>query len=81
LGDAFDGVTLALIDRLNRVRKDPEVIGGGDADAGIAVIDAKCRVRGVAELRVQIRDELVKLRWQDIDELFDRVRLMAVGNE
>jgi hypothetical protein len=50
LGDAFDGVAFALPNRLDRVRQDAEIIGGGDADAGIAVIDAKSRMRGVAEL-------------------------------
>jgi hypothetical protein len=45
-GDALDGVALGLVDGFHRVREDAEVIGGGDADAGVAVIDAQRGVRG-----------------------------------
>jgi hypothetical protein len=34
------------------VREDAEVIGGGDADAGVAMIDAERGVGGVDELGV-----------------------------
>jgi hypothetical protein len=45
-GDAFDGVTLAYIDGLDRIRENAEVIGRGDADAGVTVVDAEGGVRG-----------------------------------
>jgi hypothetical protein len=41
-----------LIDGFHRVRKDAEVIGGGNADAGVAVIDAERGVGRVDELGV-----------------------------
>lgn len=49
-GDALDGIDFALVDGFNRVREDAEVIGGGDSDAGVAVVDAKGGVGGVGEL-------------------------------
>ncbi len=50
--DALDGVSLALIDCLDRVREDAEIIGRSDANAGVAMIDAECGVRGGCGLRV-----------------------------
>jgi hypothetical protein len=52
-GDALDGVAFALIDGFHRVGEDPKVIGRGDADAGVTVIDAERRVGRVGMLRVQ----------------------------
>lgn len=63
------------------MREDPEVIGGGDANAGVTVIDAKGRMRRVGELRIQSPSRLEKLRRQEINQPFDRVGLMAVGDE
>ena len=44
-GDALDGVALALIDGFHRVGKNAKVIGRGDADARVTMIDAERRVR------------------------------------
>jgi hypothetical protein len=46
LGDAFDGVALALVDGFDWVREDAEIICGGDADACVAVVDAEGGMRG-----------------------------------
>jgi hypothetical protein len=40
-GDAFDRIALALIDRLDRMRKNAEIIGRGNADASVTMIDAE----------------------------------------
>ena len=47
LADPLDGVAFGLVDGFDRVREDAEVISRGDANAGITVIDAKRRMRGI----------------------------------
>ncbi|MEO8614503.1 MAG: hypothetical protein ABI600_05130 [Luteolibacter sp.] len=44
--DALDGISLALIDGLDRMREDAEIVRRSDTDAGVAMIDAECGVRG-----------------------------------
>jgi hypothetical protein len=44
--DPLDRITLGDVDGLNWMAKDAEVVGSGDTDAGIAMIDAKRRMRG-----------------------------------
>lgn len=46
-GDPLDGIAFALVDGFHRVRKDAEVVGRGDADPRIAMIDAERGMRGV----------------------------------
>lgn len=45
-GDAFDGIALANIDGLDGMSEDAEIVGGGDSDARVTVIDAERGVRG-----------------------------------
>ena len=45
--DALDGIGFRAVDRFHRMGEDAEVIGGGDADAGVTMIDAERGVRGV----------------------------------
>jgi hypothetical protein len=52
-GDPLDGVALALVDGLDGMREDAEIVGGGDADPRVTMIDAERRVRGVGISRVQ----------------------------
>ena len=47
LGNTLDRGVLAQMDGFNRMGKDAEVVGGGDADADIAIVDAERGVRGV----------------------------------
>ncbi|WP_325099598.1 hypothetical protein [Luteolibacter yonseiensis] len=41
MGDPFDGIAFGLVDGFDRMGEDAEVVGGGDADAGVAMIDAQ----------------------------------------
>lgn len=56
VGDPLDGIGFRAFDGFNRVSHDAEVVCRGDADACIAVIDAKRRVRGVREIGCQTQD-------------------------
>ena len=46
LGDAFDRFDAGAVDRFHRMGENAEVIRRGDADAGVAVIDAEGGVGG-----------------------------------
>ena len=48
--DALDGLGFRAIDGFHWMGEDAEIIGGGDADAGIAMIDAERGMRGVGFL-------------------------------
>jgi hypothetical protein len=52
-GDPLDGVALALVDGLDRMREDAEIVGRGDTNARVAMINAERGVRGVGISRVQ----------------------------
>lgn len=40
LRDSLDGISFALVQRLHRMSKNAKIIGSGDTDPGIAMIDA-----------------------------------------
>ncbi len=47
LGDSLDGFRPTQVDGFHGVRENPKIIGRGDADARVAVVDAKrwmCRI-------------------------------------
>ena len=46
LGDTLDRFDAGAVDRFHRMRENAKVIRRGDADAGVAVIDAEGGVRG-----------------------------------
>ncbi|MGL4400125.1 MAG: hypothetical protein ACRCXD_09680 [Luteolibacter sp.] len=50
--NALDGISLALVDGLDRVGEDAEFISSSDADPGVTVVDAERRVRRVGEAGV-----------------------------
>lgn len=47
LGDPPDGVALGLVNCFDRMGEDAEVVGRGDANSRIAMIDAECGMRGI----------------------------------
>ena len=81
LGDALDGVYPIAMDRFDRVGGDADGIGGGEADTGVAMVYCENGVHRKAGWGVGNAEVLQQLLGQFLDDFFDAVRLVAVGDE
>ena len=79
LSDPLQRVGFLAMYGFDRMRHDADRIGRGNTDAGISVVDAQCRVGEVFDRSAH--DLLEKLFGQQGRKVFDRIGLVAVGDE